>query len=252
MRSDRALAIVRDITDRKAHEAIIEEERERIARDLHDGLAQNLYFLGLKIDFLAKQVLLDPETTHQELSALKKTVQANIQEIRRTIFALRPVDLDAGFGVAVRTYVREFGEQAGLSIDYACSGNEDDLPRALEPVLFRLVQEALNNVAKHAGSSRAWVDLTIRPGQSVGLKVRDDGIGFNAERLPMANGAKLGLTQMQQRVTAAGGTFTVTQRADPGHHLARRDPLDGNRCPRKRLHPRKWPYDATHPHSDRR
>ena len=225
MREERALAIVRDITDRKAHEAIIEEERERIARDLHDGLAQNLYFLGLKIDFLAKQALLDSETTHQELKALKKTVQANIQEIRRTIFALRPVDLDAGFGVAVRTYVREFGEQAGLSISYACNGNEDELPRALEPVLFRLVQEALNNVAKHAGSSRAWVDLTIRPGQSVELKVRDDGIGFNADRLPTANGAKLGLTQMHQRVTAAGGTFTVTSVPTQGTILHAEIPL---------------------------
>jgi signal transduction histidine kinase len=205
MREDRVLAIVRDISERKAHEAIIEEERERIARDLHDGLAQNLYFLGLKIDFLAKQVLQDPETTHAELTALKKTVQANIHEIRRTIFALRPVNLDAGFDVATRTYVREFGEQAGLQIDYSFKGSEDDLPSSLEPVLFRLVQEALNNVAKHAGCSQAWVELTIHPAQVVVLEIQDNGIGFKAERLPTANGAKLGLSQMRDRVAAVGG-----------------------------------------------
>ncbi len=225
MRADRVLAIVRDITERKAHEAIIEEERERIARDLHDGLAQNLYFLGLKIDFLAKQVLQDPETTHEELTALKKTVQANIHEIRRTIFALRPIDLDAGFDVATRTYVREFGEQAGLQIDYSFEGNEDDLPPALEPVLFRLVQEALNNVAKHAGGSRAWVDLVIRPTEAVVLEIRDDGIGFNADRLPTANGARLGLSQMRERVVATGGAFSVTSVPTEGTTLHAEMPI---------------------------
>jgi PAS domain S-box-containing protein len=225
MQEQRVLAIVRDITERKAHEAIIEEERERIARDLHDGLAQSLYFLGLKIDFLAKQVLQNPETTHQELRALKKTVQASIQEIRRTIFALRPVDLDAGFDIATRTYVREFGEQAGLQIDYSFDGNEDDLPRVLEPVLFRLVQEALNNVAKHAGSNRAWVDLTIHPAQAAILEIRDNGIGFNADRLPTANGAKLGLSQMHQRVAAAGGTFSVNSVPTQGTTLHAEIPI---------------------------
>ena len=110
-------AIVRDITERKAREAIIEEERARIARDLHDGLAQNLYFVGLKLDYLYKKIkgAYDPEDVNSELCALKKTVQANIDDVRRTIFSLRPVELGKlGFGPAVRKYISEFGEQTRL------------------------------------------------------------------------------------------------------------------------------------------
>jgi PAS domain S-box-containing protein len=229
MGEQRILAIVRDITERKTHEAVIEEERARIARDLHDGLAQNLYFLGLKIDYLAKQVTKEPKTTYQELCALKKTIQANIQDVRRTIFALRPVDLDVGFDIAIRTYVREFGEQANIPVTYEVVGAEETLPRALEPVLFRLIQEGLNNVAKHANCTRAWVQLSIEPDHLVRLAIGDDGVGFVPDGLLTAGGTKLGLSQMRQRVDMAGGTFSVQSVPSEGTTVQAEIPLANQR-----------------------
>lgn len=224
--NDRVMAIVRDITDRKAREAIIEEERARIARDLHDGLAQSLYFVGLKLDYLSKQADRENDSLAQELSTLKNMVQANIREIRRTIFALRPVNLaKLGFGPALRQYVDAFGEQANLHIALELSGDEDALPGSLEPILFRLVQEGLNNVAKHAQTDRAWVKLCIEPGRSVHLSIRDAGIGFSPGGLLMAENGRLGLSQMQQRVKLLGGQFTIDSQPMHGTILRADIPL---------------------------
>ena len=225
MSEQRILAIVRDITDRKTREAVIEEERERIARDLHDGLAQNLYFLGLKIDYLTKQVRKDPEGTFQELSALKKTVQTNIQDVRRTIFALRPVDLDTGFDRAIRTYVREFGEQTGITIHFEVIGPEDRLTRSLESIAFRLIQEGLNNIAKHARCQHARVKLSMEASHVLRLEISDDGIGFDESTVATKRGTQFGLSQMRQRVTAAGGTLRIHSVPAEGTSLLAEIPL---------------------------
>jgi signal transduction histidine kinase len=205
-------AIVRDITERKAREAIIEEERARIARDLHDGLAQNLYFVGLKLDYLNKKIkgAYDPEAMGSELCALKKTVQANIDDVRRTIFSLRPVELGKlGFGPAVRKYISEFGEQTRLDVALEIQGDENAVPTTLEPIFFRLVQEGLNNIAKHANAHHAWIELAISPDQAGHLTIRDDGIGFKSETLSLDDGAQMGLRQMRERVTMLGGQFNI-------------------------------------------
>lgn len=221
--------ILRDITQRKAQEAVVEEERARIARDLHDGLGQNLYFLGLKLDYIRKQIPRNPKEAVSELRALKATVQTNIQDVRRTIFALRPVDLDGlGLVPAVRQYARDFGEQAGLEVMVNVHGDEDTLPGATEPVLFRLVQEGLNNVVKHADAKHAWVELSIGPHRRGQLVIRDDGNGFDATGQPLAGDSKMGLRQMRERVTLAGGRFRVESAPGEGTTLVAEIPLHGS------------------------
>ncbi|MBN1993788.1 MAG: GAF domain-containing protein [Anaerolineae bacterium] len=225
-------AIVRDITGRKAREAVIEEERARIARDLHDGLAQNLYFVGLKLDYLCKKVkaACEPEDVSSELCALKKTVQANIDDVRRTIFSLRPLELEKlGFGPAVRKYIQEFGEQARLSVALEIQGNEQALPPALEPIFFRLVQEGLNNIAKHAKAEHAWIELAITPNQAGHLTIRDDGIGFNPETLSPGDSTKMGLGQMRERVKMLGGQFSIESVPMQGTKLCAQIPLEGSK-----------------------
>ncbi|MFC1974935.1 GAF domain-containing sensor histidine kinase [Chloroflexota bacterium] len=225
---DEVTAIIRDITGRKAREAVIEEERARIARDLHDGLAQNLYFVGLKLDYLYKKIKspCEPEEVSSELCALKKTVQANINDVRRTIFSLRPVELDKlGFGPAVRKYAQEFGEQTRLDVALEIQGDEQALPPALEPIFFRLVQEGLNNIAKHAKANHAWIELAISPDQEGYLTIRDDGIGFRPETLSPENGAKMGLRQMRERVTMLGGQFNIESTPMQGTKLCAEIPL---------------------------
>ncbi|MBN1219331.1 MAG: GAF domain-containing protein [Anaerolineae bacterium] len=227
-RENEVLGIIRDITKRKASESVIEEERARIARDLHDGLAQSLYFLGLKLDYIRKQIENDREGALDELCALKKTVQANIHDVRRTIFALRPVELEKlGFGPALRKFTREFGEQAGLTVELEVKGDEKDLPAFLEPVFFRLVQEGLNNIAKHASASQAWIELEIEPGQKAQLIIRDNGIGFDTQAMRLTDGAKMGLRQMSERVTTLGGQFSINSTPVQGTILHAEIPLQG-------------------------
>lgn len=219
------LAIIRDITERKTHEALLEEERLRIARDLHDGLAQSLYFLGLKLDYLRKQVTRDPDGVSNELLTLKGITQASIQEVRRTIFALRPVNLERlGFEAAIRQYTREFGEHMGLNITLHIEGDLCHLSNVVELVLFRLIQEGLNNVGKHAHAHHVWIDLHIVAGGTGQLVIRDDGVGFDPYTLT-ATGGKIGLNQMQERVTALGGLFEIESTVTAGTVLRAEIPL---------------------------
>lgn len=220
------LAIVRDITDRKAREALIEEERIRIARDLHDGLAQSLYFLGLKLDFIRKQVTRDPASVLDDLLTLKKTTQKCIQDVRRTIFALRPVDLERqGFDPAIRQYTREFGEHMGLTVLLNVDGSTDTLPTSLELTFFRLVQEGLNNVAKHAQARQVWIDLSIAPGRVGKLVIRDDGVGFDPGSITPNGSGRMGLHQMRERVMSLGGFFHIESKPLQGTTLCSEIPL---------------------------
>jgi PAS domain S-box-containing protein len=221
-----ASVILRDITQRKAREAVVEEERARIARDLHDGLAQNLYFLGLKLDYIRKQVDRDPGSAISELRALKNTVQANIHDVRRTIFALRPVDLEGlGFRPAVLKYAREFGEQVGLDVRLNIQGDEGALPAALEPVFFRLVQEGLNNIAKHANARHAQIELDLTSEKVGRLSICDDGFGFDPDSVHSVDPSKMGLRQMRERVTVLGGKFIVESAPTQGTTLRAEIPL---------------------------
>jgi signal transduction histidine kinase len=224
---DEALA-----TERKAWEALLKEERARIARDLHDGLAQNLYSLSLKLDILRKQVnFAPPNVMIDELSTLKKTVQANIDDVRRTIFALRPIELETlGFGPALRKYIREFGEQVGLAISLKVRGDESALPAALGPVLFRFAQEGLTNIAKHAQARHAWLELNIHPKRTVRLTIQDDGIGFDPQIQSTPNSHKMGLRQMRERITNLEGQLKLESAPAQGVILRLEIPLS-NKTP---------------------
>lgn len=218
--------IMRDITQRKALEAVLEEERARIARDLHDGLAQSLYFMALKLDYIRKTLGQDSEVAARELQALKRTVQSNILDVRRTIFALRPVDLmNLGLVPALRKYVTEFGEQNQLSVELQVQGDARAIPAELEPAFFRLVQEGLNNVAKHARARRANIRLTVDQGLGR-LTIEDDGVGFDPREAEARDG-HLGLRQMQERVSSLGGAFQVRSSPGEGTTLFAEIPLRG-------------------------
>lgn len=186
--------------------AVLEEERARIARDLHDGVAQTLYFLALKADMLRGQLQTDPVLA-KDLREMGQTARKVIRDVRRTIFALHPLDWGhGGFLTGLRQFVAGFAEQAGWRVADAI---DDRLvtPSSLEPLLFRLIQESLNNVAKHAEASQVWVALSAEAdGRSLRLTIRDDGLGFEPQA---AHGHGLGLQQMAKRARAAGGIFQV-------------------------------------------
>jgi len=216
--------ILRDITARRERDAIIEEERARIARDLHDGVAQTLYFLALKADMAARQVTQSPGAVASELTEIGRQARRIIREVRRTIFALHPLDWDAGdFLPTLRRFAAAFAEQVGWQLSFDVPEEMPEIPPRLEPTLFRLVQESLNNVAKHTAARRVWIRLAYQPAPpSLKLTIRDDGGGFEAET---ANEHGLGLQQMRHRAEAVGGTFHMQNRPGQGVTVSATLPL---------------------------
>jgi PAS domain S-box-containing protein len=210
----RIILAVEDISaerSRRSEEEAIAEERRRMAREIHDGLAQNLASLRLRARLWHNIIDQDPDQMHTEVEAMRALLREQIQDVRRSIFALRPVALDElGFFPALRQFVSDFGEQNSVHTDLRILGSEERLPSRLEPVLFRIVQEALNNVSKHAQANTVWLELDLGQADSVSLTIRDDGIGFDPEQLDeAAQAGHLGLTQMRERVEELEGQFLL-------------------------------------------
>lgn len=221
-----SLLIIRDITARRERDAILEEERARIARDLHDGVAQTLYFLSLKADMARGQVFHNPQKVTGELKEIGSETRRVIREVRRTIFALRPLDwTNGGFFPALQRFVDGYAEQVGWQVDFDIDRKVLSLPTLLEPTVFRLVQESLNNVAKHARARRVEIQLRrLDKPHRILLRVSDDGSGFDQTE---ADHGGLGLGQMQRRVATLGGEFSVKSQSGRGTIVSAQLPLPG-------------------------
>ncbi len=191
----------------RAEELAIHEERTRIAREIHDGLAQALAFMALKLDLAQRLLSKNPSRAEREIQRVQQTLREQIREVRRSIFALRPIDLERyGFLESLRRYAEAFAEQAGFRIQVDVPA-EVDLTQASELALFRVLQEALNNVAKHARAHQVRVRLDPLPEGGARLVVEDDGVGFDPQAVPKEG--HFGLAQMNERILAQGGRFSV-------------------------------------------
>lgn len=192
---------------RREEETAIDEERRRIARDIHDGLAQDLAMMNMRASVWEHLVRTDREKMTEEIALFRKLLHKNIGEVRRAIFAMRPVELDEqGFGEALGRYVGEFGRYTGLRITLETAGDAA-VPRHLEPELYRIIQESLNNVAKHAGATEVDVRISGNCSGSLIVSVSDNGKGFDLSAL--AQSPRLGLRQMRERVERRNGTFLI-------------------------------------------
>jgi signal transduction histidine kinase len=188
-----------------------EEERQRIARELHDGLGPALASLNIRLRTARKLLKRDHHPVAEEIEELADLAQASIRDIRRLIYDLRPVALDElGLVPALREHLARCEQEHGLVVQFAADEGER-LPAAVETALFRIVQEAVNNVLRHAQAEHVHVTLTRDAGH-VKLCVTDDGQGFDAQ-LPRS-GKHVGLWSMRERVEQLGGQFEV--RSVPG------------------------------------
>ena len=213
----------------QSEELAIAEERARIAREIHDGVAQSLAFSALKLDLvsrlLAAQELSSTDKALEELSGAKKTIRETIKEVRRSIFALRPIDLERhGFVETIRRYCLDYDQQNSIRVSLEVR-EVPQLTLKSEAVLFRIFQESLNNVAKHAGAKHMKVTLGKTcdyPNLCRGfIEIQDDGHGFDpahvSDRVTSAGG--LGLKQMRERILARGGDFEVVSALDQGTRI---------------------------------
>nr|WP_233554847.1 GAF domain-containing sensor histidine kinase [Deinococcus cavernae] len=140
-----------------SEELAISDERARIAREIHDGVAQSLAFAALKLDIVGRQLRRNPDRAEEEVKAASTLLREQIREVRRSIFALRPIDLERyGLLETVRRYVADFGEQNSMKTALETTG-EIHLSPGDEAVVFRIVQESLNNVAKHSRAREVTV-----------------------------------------------------------------------------------------------
>ncbi len=218
----RCILVVEDLSaekNRRSEEEAITEERRRIAREIHDGLAQDLAALRLQVHRWQKLIESDPLRLQVELDRLHTLLGEKIREIRRAIFALRPVALDQlGFWKALDRFLGEFDEQNQLHTLLSVSGDQHALEPSLEPLLFRIIQEAMHNIARHAQAQTVWVEIDLREG--IVLRVRDDGIGFDTALLArLESEGHLGLQQMRERVEALGGSLQIASQIGKGTQI---------------------------------
>ena len=196
-----------------------EGERQRIARELHDGAGQLLTGLGLGLMGAAETVKSDPDLASRQLVELKDLNARALQELRDLIADLRPSVLDdLGLVPALQGQAKEFSERTGVEASLMVGGRRQRLEPETEIVLFRIAQEALTNVGKHAAASKVLMRLEFEK-ERVQLVITDNGQGFDPREALEAGGAQRrawGLLGMQERVSLVGGVCEIASRRGDG------------------------------------
>jgi signal transduction histidine kinase len=198
----------------QAEELAVLEERNRLARNLHDSVTQTIFSMRLTAE--AARMLLNSEPTRvgAELDKLQTLAKSALAEMRSLIFELRPTAVtELGLIPALRHHVITLERQYGLSVDLQVNG-EPHLPELDAQRLFRISQEALNNVVKHAQIDKACLTLRFDD-ERVFLQVKDQGIGFDPETLNTSQD-HMGLSGMKERVEAMGGILTIDSHPGQG------------------------------------
>jgi signal transduction histidine kinase len=193
-----------------------EEERRRIARELHDEASQSLAALAINLEGVADTLPPTFRDTKQKLDALKERAIQTAGGIRNLALELRPSALDdLGLFMAIDWYAKDYLAKRGLDVKIEVIKPETKLPSYTETMLFRIIQEALTNIVKHAGASKVRVQLQLSDSTAI-VEVEDDGKGFDVEVALSRKGVRqnLGLHGMAERATLLGGTFNI--RSQPG------------------------------------
>ncbi len=219
-----AVMLTADLRRSREHlRTALEEERRRIRRDLHDGLGPSLATVVVGIEEARNRYAKDPHAADVLLRDLKQQTQAAIRDIRTLVYDLRPPALDElGLVAAIQEQALRFGGRddaaGGLTVIVDAPDELPSLPAAVEVAAFRVVQEALTNVRKHARASNCRIRLAAEDG--LVLEVIDDGVG-----LPSGYRPGVGISSMRERTTELGGALAVTSQAS-GARIEARFPLE--------------------------
>ncbi len=192
-----------------------EEERRRIARDLHDDTIQSLIALKQRVQLARLEA---NNGSAKQIAELETLAEDTIENLRRTIRALRPIYLeDLGLVTALEMLVKETENSSGLEIEFQRKGMERRLSPQVELALYRMAQEAISNVIRHSSASQAWLSIEFQP-QKVLLEVRDNGKGFKVPEGPseFAPGGHFGLLGMHERAELTGAELRITSSPDKG------------------------------------
>jgi PAS domain S-box-containing protein len=205
-----------------------EQERKRIAQELHDEMGQALTAMSINLSAIDKAwgARLDPDTA-ERLAETDSLITRTLEQMRELALDLRPSMLDdLGLLPALRWYVKRYENRTGIQVGLEVSGLEERPPEPIETVIYRVVQEALTNVARHAGASRVDIHLQRRD-SIVEALIEDNGSGFDPEEVADREAAKrgVGLVGMRERIGAVGGSLEIKSRRGKGTLLAIQLPL---------------------------
>jgi signal transduction histidine kinase len=196
-----------------------ESERQRIARELHDETGQTLTALGMGLRGLSEKIDADPQRAVQQAKQLETLAVNGLEELQRLVTGLHPPQLDdLGLKAALRWYASETTQRYGLPVSVSSKGNGSELPLDARVVFFRIAQEAITNIVRHAAASQ--VSITIaQTNAEVILLVEDDGQGFNVENTLSThetNHPCWGLRGMMERAALIDGQCEITSRLGQG------------------------------------
>ncbi|HKC24416.1 MAG TPA: ATP-binding protein, partial [Thermoanaerobaculia bacterium] len=203
-----------------------EEERRRVARELHDELGQVLTAVKINLESLQGSGTLSAS----DLRDAVKSVDEAVTSVHELALELRPSILDdLGLSAALRWQLDRRARQAGV-VPHIQIGEIPRLPAEVETASFRVAQEALTNVLRHARAKAVWLEAGLRDG-ALELSVSDDGVGFDVEaaRERASSGASMGLLSMEERVSLLGGSFEILSSSGRGSSVRARFPLNGGR-----------------------
>jgi PAS domain S-box-containing protein len=231
---ERVAGVFQDITERKQAEAALsgmarklvevqEQERARIARELHDDITQRLAMLAIELGQIQTkrpELPADFLNCMQELRQRTTQISADVQALSHDLHSSNLEYL--GVAAGMKNWCGEFSERKGIEIDFKSCGLLDSLPSEISLCLFRVLQEAANNAAKHAGTKRIEVHLCEEPSE-IYLAIRDFGTGFDIEAARQGRG--LGLTSMRERVRLVGGTISIDSKVLEGTTIHVRVPF---------------------------
>ncbi len=224
-----------DISDRKETEKLLlglsgrlismqEEERSYIARELHDDVSQRLALLSIELEQLLQNPRLSIEELHQKLGDPLKQVSDISSDIHQLSHRLHPSKLDSlGLVAAAAGFCRELSKQKGIRIEFVDRDVPNEIPGEIALCLYRVVQEALQNVARHSGAPLAHVELTGAP-DGIYLRVSDSGTGFDPRSPGVATG--LGMISMRERLRLVGGHLHIDSEPGSGTRVEAWVPLE--------------------------
>jgi signal transduction histidine kinase len=211
-----------------------ENERKRISRELHDVVGQTLTGINIRLAALKKEATFNTRSLESNIARTQRLVEHSVKVVHRFARELRPAALDdIGLIPALHSFLKSFTQQTGVRASLTAFAAVEDLDSAKRTVLFRVAQEALANVARHAGASRVQVSIQKLPNR-VCMKINDDGKSFDFEGVLRANrGKRLGLLGMRERLEMVGGNFDVESAPAKGTTVVAHLPF-GKRSPQAR------------------
>jgi signal transduction histidine kinase len=187
-----------------------EEERKRISRELHDVIAQTLTGINVRLATLKKEATVNTKGLNKKISRTQRLVEKSVDIVHRFARQLRPAVLDdLGLIPALHSFMKNFMKETGIRVSLTAFAGVEELDIAKRTVLYRVAQEALNNVARHAQASRVEASLQRLP-NALRMEIKDNGKSFEVERvLHTKRNKRLGLLGMRERVEMVGGSFAV-------------------------------------------